>query len=196
MLEEADRLTRLVDALLLLTRADSRKVEIHPEQINLKSFSSEIVTLLEVLAEERGQSVFVEGEADVFAFADPLVLRQACINVLDNAIKYSPNNSHIRIVVSQHENEAILAVFDQGPGISAEHSKRIFERFYRVDKARTRGTGNEGLGLGLAIAWWAVRANGGYIELESEVGKGSCFRIRLQLATQNSIAPTKGELTT
>lgn len=190
MLEEADRLARLVDTLLVLTRADSHRVDLHRERLDLAAFAREIVALLEVLAEERSQSITIEGEQDVFALVDPLVVRQALINVLDNAIKYSPRDARIRVVVSRAGAEARLEVIDRGPGISAEHRDRVFERFYRVDKARSRETG--GIGLGLSIARWAVEANGGTIELESEVGEGSCFRIRLPLAAQDSASLTNG----
>ncbi|MGQ0612916.1 MAG: heavy metal sensor histidine kinase [Planctomycetaceae bacterium] len=190
MLEEADRLARLVDTLLVLTRADSHKLEVHRERLALLSFAQEIVALLEVLAEERGQSIAVEGEGGVHAVADPLVLRQALINVLDNAIKYSPREGRVRVVVYRQESEAVLEVIDPGPGIPKEHIDRIFDRFYRVDKARSRESG--GVGLGLAIARWAVEANGGRIEVESHVGKGSRFRIRLPVAAQADALKTKG----
>jgi heavy metal sensor kinase len=194
MLEEADRLARLVDTLLVLTRADGSKHEVHRERLDIAPFAREIVALLEVLAEERGQSVAIEGEEGIFALADPLVLRQALINILDNAIKYSPGEASIRIVALRHNSEAVLDVIDRGPGIPAEHQDRIFERFYRVDKARSRETG--GVGLGLAIARWAVEANGGTIELKSEVGQGSRFRIRLPLAPQQTVLETKRGQTT
>ncbi|MBI4613477.1 MAG: heavy metal sensor histidine kinase [Planctomycetes bacterium] len=190
MLEEADRLARLVDTLLVLTRADSKKVEVHSERLDLLSFARELVALLEVLADEKGQSIAVEGGERVVAFADPLVLRRAVINVIDNAIKYSPRDSRIRVVVSRREAEALLEVIDHGPGIPEEHRDRIFERFYRVDKARSRETG--GVGLGLAIARWAVEANGGRIEVESQVGEGSRFRIRLPVAQRKIASETKG----
>ncbi len=106
-----------------------------------------------------------------------LVFRQAVINLVDNAIKYSPEGGRIRIVVREQPHGPTLEVLDIGPGIEKEHRDRIFDRFYRVDKARSREMG--GIGLGLAIARWAVEVHGGRIELESEDGKGSIFRIRL-----------------
>jgi signal transduction histidine kinase len=108
------------------------------------------------------------------------VLRQAVINLVDNAIKYSPEGGHVRIVVHDLPDGPTLEVIDTGPGISSEHRERIFDRFYRVDKARSRELG--GTGLGLSIARWAVEAHGGHIELESEEGKGSTFRITLPRA--------------
>jgi signal transduction histidine kinase len=105
------------------------------------------------------------------------VLRQAIINVVDNAIKYSAEKAHIRVVVAAHLQGATLDVIDTGPGIAPQHHGHIFDRFYRVDTARSRARG--GTGLGLSIARWAVVAHGGRIELESEEGKGSTFRIGL-----------------
>ncbi|MDA2930449.1 ATP-binding protein [Acidobacteria bacterium AH-259-O06] len=112
------------------------------------------------------------------AEADRGTLRQALINVLDNAIKYTPAEGQIRIVVRRTSNgKAVIEVIDEGPGIPLEHQDKIFDRFYRVEKGRSSQTG--GTGLGLAIAHWAVEVNGGHMELESEEGRGSTFRIVL-----------------
>jgi signal transduction histidine kinase len=111
---------------------------------------------------------------------DPAILRQGLINVLHNAIKYTPGGGSIRVVVKLASGEAVIEVKDTGPGISAADRQRIFERFYRVDGGRSREAG--GVGLGLAIARWAVEANGGRIEVESEEGRGALFRIVLPLA--------------
>ncbi|GMV83597.1 MAG: two-component sensor histidine kinase [Planctomycetota bacterium] len=180
MLEEADRLTRLVETLLTLSRADGGRIEVRPQLLNLKRFAQEMADYLGVLAEEKRQRVLVEGKDDLFARCDPLLLRQAALNVLDNAIKYSPEDSQIRLVAGMDAGQAIIDVIDQGPGIEAEHLNRIFDRFYRVDKARSRLTG--GAGLGLSIAQWAVQACEGTIEVESKVGGGSRFRLRLPVS--------------
>lgn len=177
MLEETDRLTRLIESLLTLSRADGRHVEVKPQRLNLQRFAREMVDYVRVLAEEKQQRAAVEGDNAVDAWADPVVLRQAVLNLLDNAIKHSPEGTAVRVVVRGSPSEAVLEVVDQGPGIEAEHRERIFERFYRVDKARSRATG--GAGLGLSIAQWAVQASGGSIEVQSTMGEGSCFRIRL-----------------
>jgi len=109
---------------------------------------------------------------------DPVILRQGLVNLLDNAIKYTPRAGTIRLAVNQRRSgEVAIEVRDSGPGIAAAHQDRIFERFYRVDDARSRDQG--GVGLGLATARWAVEANGGRVELESEQGRGALFRIVL-----------------
>jgi heavy metal sensor kinase len=181
MLEEADRLGRLVDSLLTLSRADVGQVKLTLEHVDLAELARDVVTHLGVLAEEKRQSILVETTAPVYATVDRLVLRQAVINLLDNAIKYSPEGGRVRVIVRDQSQGPTLEVIDVGPGIEVEHQEHIFDRFYRVDKARSRELG--GTGLGLAIARWAVEAHGGRIELESADGQGSLFRIRL-LATQ------------
>lgn len=177
MLEEADRLGHLVDSLLTLSRADAGQVKLTRERVDLVELAREVTNQLGVLAEEKRQSISVEAAGPVYATVDRLVLRQAVINLVDNAIKYSPDGGHVRIVVRDQPHGPTLEVSDTGPGIGVEHQERIFDRFYRVDKARSRELG--GTGLGLSIARWAVEAHGGHIELESEEGRGSTFRITL-----------------
>jgi heavy metal sensor kinase len=179
ILEEAERLTTMTDSLLLLSRADSGKTDLRPATIVLGDLVTEVAADLEVLAEEKGQRLGVDVDPKVVVSADRPTLRQAVINLLDNAIKYSPDDAPIRLVVRRRGERGVLEVIDQGPGIEPEHLLHIFERFYRVDKARARGAG--GAGLGLAIARWAVEANGGSLEVESAPGHGSVFRITLTL---------------
>jgi heavy metal sensor kinase len=187
MLEEADRLGHLVESLLTLSRADAGQMKLTLERVDLAELAREVANHLGVLAEEKRQSVLVEATAPVAATVDRLVLRQALINLVDNAIKYSPDGGRVRIVVQDSLHGPALEVIDTGPGIAAEHRERIFDRFYRVDKARSREMG--GTGLGLAIARWAVEANGGRLELESEEGTGSTFRMILP---QGQIRDTRG----
>ncbi len=177
MLEEADCLARLVDSLLTLSRADAGRVKLNPEPTDLAELAHEVAGHLGVLAEERRQTVAVEASGEIRARVDRLVLRQAVINLVDNAIKYSSEGKPIRILVSERSGDSVLEVVDEGPGIAPEHRDRVFDRFYRVDTSRSRELG--GTGLGLAISKWAVEANGGRLELASEVGKGSRFRIVL-----------------
>ena len=177
MLEETDRLSRLVQTLLTLSRAEGRRAALKRERIDLCKLAREVSEHLGVLAEERGQSIEVEAAKPVYALADGIVLRQAVINLLDNAIKYSPREARIRLVVAERAGRPLLEVIDTGPGIPSQHRARVFDRFYRIDKARSRETG--GTGLGLAIAEWAVKSNGGTIELECGESGGSTFRIVL-----------------
>jgi heavy metal sensor kinase len=177
MLEEADRLARLVDTLLLLSRADAGAATLHLEGIDLVDLTRETAVQLEVLAEEKRQALSLEASGPIRVFADRVILRQALLNLLDNAIKHSPEGGHIRVVVGEQAGSPVVDVIDNGPGIAAEHRDAIFQRFYRIDPARSRDAG--GAGLGLCIARWAVELHGGSIELESDEGKGSTFRIVL-----------------
>jgi len=191
MLEEVDRLTRLAESLLALSRADAGHVQLQRENISLLRLAEEASSVVEVLAEEKQQHIDIEGDANLQVSVDRLILRQAIVNLLDNAIKYSPAGSHIFVrVQSGGDKQVFLDVVDQGPGIPAEHQPYVFDRFFRVDKARTREWG--GAGLGLSITRWAVEAHGGVITLESEEGHGSTFRVSLPLAKDSSTSSSKG----
>jgi heavy metal sensor kinase len=177
MLEEVYRLTHLVDSLLILSRADSGHLPLERSEVRLLDLATESAVLLEVLAEEKKQSLEIEGDQSLTVVGDPLILRQALVAIIHNAVKYSPTRGHIRVRVGASNGDALVEIHDDGPGIPPEHRAKVFERFYRVDKARTRDDG--GGGLGLSIAEWAVRAHGGQIELECDPEPGCTFRIRL-----------------
>jgi heavy metal sensor kinase len=177
MLEEVDGLTRLVDTLLALSRADAGQVRLAREPVDLTGLAQNVVQHLTDLAEDKGQQLDLEAQRPVQVVGDWLVLRLALVNVLDNAIKYSPEGTPIRVRIGRDRDSAWVSVSDQGPGIAAEDRDRIFERFYRVDKARSREQG--GAGLGLSLAKWGVETHHGRIELETELGRGTTFRIVL-----------------
>ena len=179
MLEEVDRLTRLVDTLLKLSRGDAGTIRLARDVLDLGDLAREVVSSLGILAEERQQRLQVTAAANVRVSGDRLVLRDAIANVVDNAVKYGPSRSTIDVCVDADAKRATLTVSDAGPGIPVEHRERIFDRFYRVDEGRSRDMG--GTGLGLAIAKWAVEANGGQISLETST-TGSVFRITLPRA--------------
>jgi heavy metal sensor kinase len=179
MLEEVDRLTRLIDSLLQLSRGDAGTMRLSREAVDFGQLARDVVASLGILAEERQQRVRVDVADDVRVLADRLVLRDAITNVIDNAIKYSPNGSMIDVRVQRDGDQGTVSVTDQGPGIPAEHRERIFDRFYRIDEGRSRELG--GTGLGLAIARWAVETNGGHISVDS-TDRGSVFRVAVPLA--------------
>jgi heavy metal sensor kinase len=179
MLEEVDRLTRLVDTLLRLSRGDSGTIRLSREHVDLGLLTRDVVSSLTILAEERGQRVRLELADGVGVFADRLVLREAIANLVDNAIKYGPTGSAVDVHVRRNGTSAVLTVTDEGPGIPAGHRDRVFDRFYRIDEGRSRDRG--GTGLGLAIAKWAVDVHGGRISLDPSPA-GAAFRIELPLA--------------
>jgi len=184
LLEEAERLTTLVDGLLMLSRADAGQIALRLVNADLRELAQEVVADFGVLAEEEHQRLVVDGETAVFASADRGTLRQALINLVDNAIKYSPDERTIVLRVVRRDSEAVAEVADDGPGIEPSHLPRIFDRFYRVDEARSRAAG--GAGLGLSIARWAVEANGGRLTVESSPGRGSVFSIVLPALERSS----------
>ena len=180
MLEEVDRLTTLVDTLLRLSHGDAGTVRLSREPVDLGQLTREVVSSLAILAEERNQRITVNDSDRVVATVDRLVLREAITNLLDNAVKYSPTGSRIDIRVRSDRGQAILEFADQGPGVAADCRDRIFDRFFRLDEARSRASG--GTGLGLAIAKWAVEVHGGRISVDENPSGGSVFRITLPLS--------------
>ena len=182
MLEEVDRLTNLVDTLLRLSYGDAGTVRLRRASLDLGQLTRDVVASLGVLAEERHQVLSLQIVDGVRINADQLVLREAITNVVDNAIKYSPQASTIDVRVGTDGSRAVLTVADQGPGIAPEHRDRIFDRFFRLDEGRSRDEG--GAGLGLAIAKWAVGASGGHITVEGGPQSGALFRITLPIETE------------
>ena len=124
---------------------------------------------------------------EIIAYCDPHLLEQAVINLIDNAIKYSNNEGAIRIKSDQIGSEIIIEVQDQGIGIAQSHLPRLFERFYRVDKARSRNLG--GTGLGLAIVKHIAQVHGGYVTVDSILGRGSTFSIHLPISPHRTVTP-------
>jgi heavy metal sensor kinase len=179
MLEEVDRLSQLVDRLLTLSRADTGQALLARDPVDMGDLAREVTTQLDVLAEEKQQTLEVEVDGVFHCVGDRVVLRQALLNLVDNAIKYSPAGGHIKVRVSRGlDGGSVLDVSDTGPGIPAEQQHRVFDRFFRLDRSRTRENGG-GSGLGLSIARWAVEANGGRLTLEAHEGHGATFRITL-----------------
>ncbi len=132
---------------------------------------------MRIMAEEKSQRLMISLHKGAKGNVDEDTLRRALVNILDNAIKYTPQGGTISVRLQEREGQLIIEVTDTGPGIAAEHREKIFDRFYRIEKDRSREIG--GAGLGLAIAKWAVEANGGRIELKSRENHGSTFRIVL-----------------
>jgi len=177
MLEEVDRLALLSDELLTIARAESGEARLQPEPVDLGLLARDVVQHLSVLAEEREQRIVLKVEAEVPTRVDRLALRQALVNLLDNAIKYSPEGTEICVEAGITPTGAYVQVRDEGPGIPEEHRERIFDRFYRIDRSRSRELG--GTGLGLSLAKWTAEAHGGRLELDTQESRGSTFRIVL-----------------
>jgi signal transduction histidine kinase len=177
MLEEAQRMNALVGQLLRLARLESDEFPIQRRTVDLHQHLAAARDSVAVLAEEKQVHLDLECPADLKATADVTLLLHAIVNLLDNAIRYSPAGGVVRLVASHEGSGVMIKVIDQGPGIPAEHRDRIFERFYRVEPSRPRPDG--GAGLGLCIAKTAIERLDGRIAVESEPGNGTTFRISL-----------------
>ena len=181
MLEDANRLASMVDRLLTLSRADAGDVQVASEPVDLAALGESVAADLDVLADEKGQSLAVELDGRAHCVGDRIVLRQALINLVDNAIKYTPRGGRIGIRVGAADGQAAVDVSDTGLGIAPELRERVFDRFYR---GPLPDSGEAGAGLGLAIARWAVEANGGTLTYSPADGGGSLFRMRLPHAPE------------
>jgi heavy metal sensor kinase len=174
MLEEVDRLSQLVDRLLALSRAGMQHASFSLDTVDLAAVAEDVVSHLGVLAEEKGQTLTIEKASAPRARADRLLLRQALINLVDNAIKFTPAAGRIRIRLSETPSLAVIDVIDSGPGVPPDAQERIFDRFYRSDGNDAMGTG-----LGLSLARGGVEAIGGRLTLEQSGSDGSTFRITM-----------------
>jgi signal transduction histidine kinase len=178
MLEEVNRLTSLIDNLLTISRADSGHIQLHREVVPVLSLVREAAAIFEILTEEKALRITAEGDESAQVEGDPVFLRQAFVNVIHNAVKYSPVGGEIRARVASVEGGMVVVeIQDNGPGIPMEDQPKVFDRFYRVDKARWRESG--GVGLGLSIVKWVVEAHAGSVSLRSQPDHGCTFRIEL-----------------
>jgi two-component system phosphate regulon sensor histidine kinase PhoR len=176
---QTDRLNAIIEDLLTLSRIEQEeeKSEIALGQGSLRNVLETAIEVCRMKASEKNICMEMDCDAELMAAMNAPLLEQAVINLIDNAIKYSHPDQPIRLSAERVDGEIVIRVQDQGCGISREHLSRIFERFYRVDKARSRKLG--GTGLGLAIVKHIAQAHGGRSTVESVVGKGSTFSIHL-----------------
>lgn len=181
VLDEIDATSRLVDDLLVLARIDSADLPLRGERTDLGALARAVVNTVAPLAEGSGLSLEAAAAPGLLAEVDPDRIRQVLRILLDNAIAYTPAGGMIRVSVERHDTRARVAVTDTGAGIAPEEQARVFDRFYRADRARARATG--GTGLGLAIARALIRAHGGEIGLTSVPGRGTTVWFTLPLAT-------------
>ncbi len=178
---EVDRLTRLVGDLLLLAQAEQGKLPLAMGLVELDTLMLEALQQMGVLARDR--LTLRLGEIDqVLVCGDRDKLKQVLVNLIGNAINYTPSGGEVVVSVGKVKDQARLTIVDNGPGIPAEDLPYIFERFYRGEKSRTRSRDGKGFGLGLSIAYWIVRNHNGRIEVNSTEGAGTTFCIWLPLA--------------
>ena len=183
--KEIDRLNRIVSDLLTLVNIDSGGMKLNLTEISLNALLDEQVKRLLPLARENGIEINLEARDEIKIRGDALKLQQVIYNVIDNAIKYTPRGGEVETSLGRAGRKAVIRISDTGIGIPADDLPHIFDRFYRVDKARSRATG--GTGLGLSIVKQIVQMHGGNITATSIEGKGTTFEIELPLqsAPQN-----------
>jgi two-component system, OmpR family, phosphate regulon sensor histidine kinase PhoR len=179
IIAQTDRLDVIIEDLLTLSRVeqDSEKGDVALQEASIREVVEAVVKACRPKAEEKDIGLEYEIEQEFTARINPTLLEQAIVNLVDNAIKYSESGKTIRVAVDQRTHELAIKVIDQGCGIPKEHLSRIFERFYRVDKARSRKVG--GTGLGLSIVKHIAHAHAGRVTVESSPGRGSTFSIHL-----------------
>ena len=181
--DEVKKMTKLVSDLLTVARTDGKANQMRLVRMDLVSAVQQTVRIMRPFAEKKDIVIDEELPKRVEIHADEQKIRQLILILVDNAVKYTPEHGRISVCVQEDRGSVKLSVSDTGIGIAPEHQERIFERFYRVDKARSRRMG--GNGLGLAIAREIVEAHGGSIAVESEPGKGTTFHIRLKARAKN-----------
>lgn len=187
---ESERLGHLINDLLALARADEDQIPLDEEEIRLDLLACDVAATMEPLAIERNITLNLQKMEPAIVQGDTARLIQVMMGLVDNALTYTNADGTVDINVETHEGSASFSVRDTGIGIAAEDIPHIFERFYRADPARSRVAG--GSGLGLAIVDWGVRAHGGSVSVESQVGQGSTFTVTLPLAS--SIPPSTSHM--
>jgi two-component system OmpR family sensor kinase len=180
-LQEVRRMTDLVESLLTLARADEGRFDLHREPVELQPLVQEVYETALILGEAQGVTVNLPFTTDAVVMADRTRLRQLFLNLVTNAIKYTPAGGKVELGLGRHPDNVTFAVRDTGIGISAADFPHIFERFWRADRVRSRMSERGGFGLGLAISQWIAQAHGGSLTASSRLGRGSLFTVTLPL---------------
>jgi heavy metal sensor kinase len=181
-LGEVNRMTAIVEGLLTLARADEGRAPLHKEQVDLRDLLAEVSETAGILGEQAGVHVRVSiPHVPVVVPADRLRLRQLLLNLVTNAIKYTPPDGRVEIRPELKGTDVELSVRDTGVGIAPGDLPHVFDRFWRADPARSRTGERSGVGLGLAISRWIAEAHGGTIQVQSRPGRGTTFTVRLPL---------------
>jgi signal transduction histidine kinase len=175
-----EKLTRLVRQLFELSKLDARQIQPQYEKFAISELVHDVVQKFEPQAKQRDINLSMRSPPRaLFIDGDIAMIERAVENLIDNALRYTPERGHVLVSAEPQDRFACVSVSDDGPGIPPEEAANIFDRFYRLDKSRS--SGSEGAGLGLAITRKIVEAHGGSVGVESEVGQGSTFTIKLPL---------------
>src|SRR4030043_1438909 len=177
-IEQFDHLNQMINDLILLSKFDATQVELKRVPLRLDLLIKDLCNLFQILAEQKENSLEMGTMEEITVLGDKVRLQQLFTNLIDNAIKYTSRGS-IHVTVERNKDSALVKIRDTGIGIPKEEQEKIFKRFYRVDKSRSKETG--GVGLGLSIAEWIAHAHPGKIEVESELNKGATFTLSLPI---------------
>jgi signal transduction histidine kinase len=179
-LQEIKRMAELVDTLLTLARADEGTAPLHREPVDLRRLVEETRETGDLLAEDAGVSMRVTAPSEpVVVEVDASRMRQLVLNLLTNAVKYTPSGGRVTLWLERDDGRVKLGVSDTGIGIASSDLPHVFDRFWRADTARTRTSERPGVGLGLAICKWIAEAHGGTIDVQSRPGRGTTFTVTL-----------------
>jgi two-component system heavy metal sensor histidine kinase CusS len=176
-LDECQRLSRLIDSLLFLARAENPQTQINRQTIDVAQELAKMQEFYEAACGEAGIGIELSAMPMIHAHLDRLLIQRALGNLIENALAHSPAGGSIRLAAERQEGQVRISVSDTGHGIPAEHLPYIFERFHRVDPSRSKNTG--GLGLGLAMVKSIAALHGGTVEVSSQLASGSCFTLIL-----------------
>ncbi len=187
-LQEITRMSDLVESLLTLARADEGRFDIDREPVELKPLVQEVYETALILGEAAQVSVTLPFTDNIIVLGDRPRLRQLFLNLITNAIKYTPAGGRVDIGLGKHPDNVTFAVRDTGIGIAAADFPHIFDRFWRADRVRSRTSERGGFGLGLAISQWITQAHGGSLTASSRLGRGSLFTVTLPLPAENPTA--------
>jgi signal transduction histidine kinase len=169
----------LVDSLLTLARADEGRLDLHREPVALEPLVREVFETAVILGEEAGLNVFLPVVEEATVLADRPRIRQLFLNLVTNAIKYTPRGGRVELSLSRRNGTVTFSVRDTGIGIAAADLPHVFERFWRADRVRSRTAERGGFGLGLAISQYIAHAHGGSLSVQSRLGRGSTFTVTL-----------------
>lgn len=181
---EIQRLSRLVNALLKLSRLENRAEPMKEEVVNVGDLIAGIIATHEMFVSDSGLTLEYDAQPDVMVVGDADMIRQATANLISNAVRYTPEGGHINVSVRKGDIMASIAVKDTGIGLSKEEARMVFSRFWRADAGRNRESG--GLGVGLAVVKEIVDRHGGWVQVEGEKGKGACFTIHIPLYDEDA----------
>ena len=176
---EINRLSSIVSDLLTLVKVDSRSSDLHKEKLSLAEVVKDAQHRLQPIYSQREQEIVLQLQDSCDMLADKSMMQQIVYNLMENAVKYTPQKGKITVSLQRTGRDAVLSVTDNGPGIPKESQPHVFERFYRVDKARGRESG--GTGLGLSIVQQYVNLHDGRVRVQSEEGQGATFIVELPL---------------